>query len=129
MPHNLTNPITLTNAARLVVGRPELIDDDQGIMVIPVELRTTAANNVAIARVLLQVRNGRSDKLLRGSLLTNTEAGALLAVDSLSLTTPTGFDQCYTAFKGGVGAAASRVALEGVLRTLGVFDSVSLAGS
>jgi hypothetical protein len=130
----LTDAITVQNGTRLMAGRPQ-IDDDANIMSVPIELRTpnastTPSGGMVLSRHTLTIRNGMSDGLTRNTApAAGMEPQQLLIYQPSAVSTPTGFDQAYAAFKGGANAGASRVALEGVMRTLQIFNQTTLAGS
>lgn len=131
MAYNLTTNITVPNLARLISQRP-VIDDDNNIMTVTVEIRTTAPTDYIIGYRSLSIRNGVSDRLVKNA----APVGGLQLLDALityqanGVSTPTGFDTASAAYyAGGSTPAQKRNALEQALKTLGVFDQATLAGA
>lgn len=131
MAYNLTTNITVPNLARLIAQRPN-IDDDNNIMTVTIEVRTTAPTDFVIGYRSLYIRNGLSDRLVKNTAPT---AGlqlldALITYQANGVSTPTGFTDAVAAWAGGgASATAKRNALEAALKTMGAFDQATLAGS
>ena len=130
MAHSLTTAITLPNITRLVVGRPTINDDD-GVMHIPISLRTPGATDYVVDSIVVAIRNGLSDRLVRTAFpFPGMPIGGLVSIQTSAVSTPTGFTDAVAAWAGGgAGAGGKRTALEGALRTLGIIDPTTLAGS
>jgi hypothetical protein len=129
MAHNLTTPITIQNVTRIIALRPE-INDDAGFMTIPLEVRTTAGSDLVVGRKVVTVRNGTSDKIVRATPVAGMALEDLVALQTNAASTPTGFTDALAAWAGGGAAAGSkRTALEGALRSMGVIDPTTLAGT
>jgi hypothetical protein len=131
MPHNLTTPIPLENGTRIYAARPEMIDDDNAVMVVPLELRT-GAGNFLIARRVVTIRNapGKSDRVARATPPSGSDIHEKFVRQVDALTIANGFTLALAAWAGG-GATADgkRNALVAQLFALGVIDPTTLAGS
>lgn len=129
MAHNLTTPITINNVTRIIAQRPD-INDDTSVMTVPLEIRTTAGSDHVVGRKVVTIRNGLCDQLVRATPAAGMAVEDLVSVSVNALNLASGFTTALAAWAGGGASAGNkRTALEGALRTLGVIDPTTLAGS
>ncbi len=123
---NLTTPFPLpANANRLLIT--SVVIDDESLQ-IAIELKTPIATNQQVSRVMLRVRNGRSDRVSRATLVSGDALTGALLFERLAVATPAGLDNAVNAWRAGATPQARRDALELHLVSAGVIHS-SLAGT
>jgi hypothetical protein len=128
MPINLTVALTLPNATRVLVSNVHA-DEESEVMYLNVEMRTTSATNHVVSTRAIVIRNGVSDQLVRGTLTANGPLTDALQKNNGTLNTPTGFTDALNAWRGNATASGRKAALEAYLLSVGIVDSVSLAGT
>ena len=124
MPINLTANFAIPNATRLVADKP-VTDDDNEVMRVPLELRSAAATNALVTRVILEITNIESTKVARqaapavGLNIEDRDRYFLIT----RRPTPTGFTDAINAWRAGATSAARKAALEAHLLAAGHIDA------
>lgn len=126
MPITLATPVTPAAGTRVGIFTPAYEDEINGVYVVELQLRTASGTNQVISSTRVNVRNGRSDRIVRGSPVAGEPQAAFLKLERDVLATPTGYDQLVAAVDAQTTKAAKRTAAEGVLVSLGVIDPTTL---
>jgi hypothetical protein len=128
---NLTADFVFLPGRRLVIAKARSNDEEQ-LLLIDAELRTSSATEQVISKRIVEVRNGpgQSDRLRRNpSLAAGQPFSRWLLVDDKVLLLPTGYTDAMAAMRAAANTpSARRAALETWCLSSGVFDS-SLSGA
>lgn len=125
MAGNLTTPVTIPNGTRLIFG-PFSFDDDNGVLTVPVQLRTAPSADALICQTTMVIRDGESTKIAR-----QASPAVGLGVEDIqrhliitTRTTPTGYTDAFTAMRAATNTkGARRTALEAHMLSVGHVDA------
>jgi len=126
MPITLASPVTLSAGTRVGIFLPGNEDETAQRYVVIIDLRTAAPPNQVIARHYLEVRNGHSDRVVRGAPAAGEHQAGFLKLERNALVTPTGYTDLAEAVDAETTKAAKRAAAEAFLVGLGVIDPATL---
>ena len=124
---NLTTPVSLPNGTRLIISRVD-IDDESSVVNVTFQMRSPLATDMLVSQKVIQVKNGLSDRLVRGGLpVGSSYDAAMIAIPGVQ-STATGFTDAVNAWRAQATANARKVALETLGLSAGWIDS-TLAGT
>lgn len=119
---NLTTPIPLPNGTRLSVASIN-VDDDNSIMSLTFQLRSPNASDLIVSQRVVQIRNGLSDKIAKGSMPVGSGYDSALVVSVSAVSTPTGYTDAINAWRAQASANTRKAALETLGLSAGWIDA------
>lgn len=115
MARNLTTPFAISNGARMRYSLLHLHVEAQEI-VVEATMRTApggAPPDSEVSTRRFRIRNGRSDRLSRGAVLSGGSLRGALTVEEDVVSSPTGFTDALTAYRQSDNAFENHVATAG----------------
>jgi hypothetical protein len=116
MARNLTVPFTIGNGARMRYVLVSL-STEAGEITVEATMRTAVGGTPPDAEVSTKrfsIRNGRSDRLFRGTVLSGGTLRGALRVDADLVSSPTGFTDALAAYRTSDNAFENHVATAAV---------------